>query len=197
MNPVEHAREPEGVAHYKVEPYVVVADIYNLAGQEGRGGWSWYTGSAGWMYRVWVEEALGLQKRGDTLTLDPSIPAAWNGFTLRYRHGSALYVIQRREPANTFSMAWAAWNWTARVWTTRYSVCWMTAKNTPCGLCSERVRPPPPSPLFRRLPEMTSRKALTSRSRKPSSHRKAQRRLGKGKFALQKHLSQTLSMVRT
>ena len=98
MNPAEHARTPEDVAHYKVEPYVVVADIYSLKSQEGRGGWSWYTGSAGWMYRVWIENALGLQKRGDTLRLDPSIPAAWNGFTLRYRHGAATYEISVENP---------------------------------------------------------------------------------------------------
>jgi cyclic beta-1,2-glucan synthetase len=98
MNPVEHTREPEGVAHYKVEPYVVVADIYSLMGQEGRGGWTWYTGSAGWMYRVWIESALGFQKRGDTLTLNPAIPPIWNGFTLRYRHGTATYIISIENP---------------------------------------------------------------------------------------------------
>ena len=98
MNPVEHTREPKGVAHYKVEPYVVVADIYSLKGQEGRGGWTWYTGSAGWMYRVWVESALGFQKRGDTLTLNPAIPPFWNGFTLRYRHGTATYVLAVENP---------------------------------------------------------------------------------------------------
>ncbi len=98
MNPAEHTRTPEDVLHYKVEPYVAVADIYSLQGQEGRGGWSWYTGSAGWMYRVWVENALGLQKRGDTLSVNPSIPAEWNGFTLRYRHGNAMYEISIENP---------------------------------------------------------------------------------------------------
>ena len=100
MNPIEHAREPQGVMHYKVEPYVVVADIYALKGQEGRGGWSWYTGSAGWMYRVWIESVLGLQKRGETLTLNPSVPAEWDGFTLRYRHGGSLYTICVENPGH-------------------------------------------------------------------------------------------------
>ncbi len=98
MNPVEHARVPEGVERYKVEPYVVVADIYNLAGQQGRGGWSWYTGSAGWMYRAWLEAALGFEKRGASFTLNPSIPRAWDGFTLKYRFGSALYVVRVENP---------------------------------------------------------------------------------------------------
>ncbi|MGH2367239.1 MAG: GH36-type glycosyl hydrolase domain-containing protein, partial [Chloroflexota bacterium] len=71
LNPVEHARTPEDVDRYKVEPYVVAADVYNLAGHVGRGGWTWYTGSSGWMYRVWLEEVLGFKLRGDRLTLDP------------------------------------------------------------------------------------------------------------------------------
>ena len=100
MNPIEHAREPQGVMHYKVEPYVAVADIYSLKGQEGRGGWTWYTGSAGWMYRVWIESVLGLRKRGETLTLDPSIPAEWDGFTMRYRHGGSLYTIRVENPTH-------------------------------------------------------------------------------------------------
>ena len=64
MNPAEHARTKADAEHYKVEPYVVCADVYALASQAGRGGWTWYTGSAGWMYRVWIEEVLGLQVRG-------------------------------------------------------------------------------------------------------------------------------------
>ena len=100
MNPVEHARIPEGVERYKVEPYVVVADIYNLAGQQGRGGWSWYTGSAGWMYRAWLEAALGFEKRGATFTLNPSIPRAWDGFTLKYQFGNALYVVHVENPSH-------------------------------------------------------------------------------------------------
>jgi cyclic beta-1,2-glucan synthetase len=98
MNPVEHAREPDAVQRYKVEPYVVAADVYELAGSIGRGGWTWYTGAAGWMYRVWLEEICGFRLRGDTLTLDPCIAAAWGGFTLRYRYRSARYEITVENP---------------------------------------------------------------------------------------------------
>ena len=98
LNPVEHARTPEDVERYKVEPYVVAADVYALEGQVGRGGWTWYTGSAGWMYRVWIEEVLGFKLRGSRLTIDPVIPSDWEGFTMRYRHGSAEYRIRVENP---------------------------------------------------------------------------------------------------
>jgi cyclic beta-1,2-glucan synthetase len=98
MNPVEHARTPEATQRYKVEPYVVVADIYALCGQIGRGGWTWYTGSAGWMYRVWLEEIFGFRLRGDTLVIDPCIASDWPGFTLRYRCGSTWYDITVENP---------------------------------------------------------------------------------------------------
>ena len=98
MNPIEHAREPEAVERYKVEPYAVAADIYDLEGSVGRGGWTWYTGAAAWMYRVWLEEVCGFRLRGDTLILDPCIAAAWDGFTLRSRHRSARYEIVVENP---------------------------------------------------------------------------------------------------
>jgi cyclic beta-1,2-glucan synthetase len=100
LNPVEKARDPEAVQRYRVEPYAVVADAYQLAGHTGQGGWSWYTGSAAWMYRTWVEEVLGLKVRGDSLTVDPVIPGWWSGFHMRYRHGSALYEIRVENPAS-------------------------------------------------------------------------------------------------
>ncbi|MDF2440227.1 MAG: cyclic beta,2-glucan synthetase, partial [Abditibacteriota bacterium] len=103
LNPVEHAREPQDVAKYKVEPYVVAADIYALENQVGRGGWTWYTGSASWMYRAWIEEVLGFQLRGNQLSLDPSIPTNWPGFTLRYRYGSTLYVLEVQNPGGVES----------------------------------------------------------------------------------------------
>ncbi len=98
LNPVQHARTPTEVQTYKVEPYVVTADVYDLEGQVGRGGWSWYTGSCGWMYRVWVEGVLGFDKRGDELHLNPAIPRDWNGFKLTYKHGSGVYQIQVVNP---------------------------------------------------------------------------------------------------
>ena len=87
INPLTHARTPEEVATYKVEPYVVAADVYTAEGQLGRGGWTWYTGSASWMYRVGLEAILGFTKRGDTLYIEPRAPAAWREYTIEYRHG--------------------------------------------------------------------------------------------------------------
>jgi cyclic beta-1,2-glucan synthetase len=98
LNPVEHARDPKSVARYGLEPYVIAADVYRLPGRIGYGGWSWYTGSAAWMYRTWVEEILGFHQRGDELKIDPVIPAGWASFQLRYRHGEAVYEIQVENP---------------------------------------------------------------------------------------------------
>jgi cyclic beta-1,2-glucan synthetase len=98
LNPIEHARDPDTVWRYGVEPYVVTADVYRLPARIGQGGWSWYTGSAAWMYRAWVEEVLGLKVRGDHMQLNPVIPGWWEGFHLRYRHGEAIYEIQVENP---------------------------------------------------------------------------------------------------
>jgi cyclic beta-1,2-glucan synthetase len=97
MNPVNHARTPEGTAIYKVEPYVVAADVYALAPHTGRGGWSWYTGSAGWMYRLIVESLLGVTLEGKRLRFTPCLPAAWTGFTMRYRDRKSTYNIAIRQ----------------------------------------------------------------------------------------------------
>jgi cyclic beta-1,2-glucan synthetase len=94
LNPIEHARDSEAVWHYGVEPYVLSADVYRMTGRIGQGGWSWYTGSAAWMYRAWIEEVLGMKVRGDHMRIDPVIPRWWDGFYLRYRHGEAIYEIQ-------------------------------------------------------------------------------------------------------
>jgi cyclic beta-1,2-glucan synthetase len=93
LNPLTHARTPEEVETYKVEPYVVAADVYTAEGHLGRGGWTWYTGSASWMYRVGLEGILGFRKRGDTLFIEPRAPATWRAYTIEYRHGRSLYVI--------------------------------------------------------------------------------------------------------
>ena len=98
LNPVEHAREGPDVWKYTVEPYVVAADVYRLPGRIGQGGWSWYTGSAAWMYRVWTEEVLGLKKRADQLFIDPVIPDWWDGFKVTLRHGEAIYNIEVQNP---------------------------------------------------------------------------------------------------
>jgi cellobiose phosphorylase len=98
LNPLTHADSPAGVARYRVEPYVVAGDVYGVAPNVGRGGWTWYTGSAAWLYRVAVETLLGFTKRGDRLTFDPHIPRDWPGFELDYRHGSALYRCRIENP---------------------------------------------------------------------------------------------------
>ena len=86
LNPIHHARTPAEVAVYQVEPYVVAADVYGADPHVGRGGWTWYTGAAGWFYRVALESILGFSVAdGRTLVLEPRIPASWPGFTLRYR----------------------------------------------------------------------------------------------------------------
>src|SRR5690349_6119778 len=93
INPLTHAVTPEDVSRYKVEPYVVAADVYTAEGHLGRGGWTWYTGSASWLYRVGLETILGFTKHGDSLTLEPCIPSAWQEFSIEYRFGGALYAI--------------------------------------------------------------------------------------------------------
>jgi cyclic beta-1,2-glucan synthetase len=93
LNPIEHARTPEDYETYRTEPYVVAADVYSLQGQTGRGGWTWYTGSAGWMYRVWLEEVLGFKLRAGRLSIEPVLPESWPGYTLTFRYGRTEYRI--------------------------------------------------------------------------------------------------------
>ena len=97
INPVNHARTPEEVATYKAEPYVIAADVYALAPHTGRGGWSWYTGSAGWMYRLIVESLLGVTLEGNGLRFAPCLPADWTAFTMRYRYRETPYDITVRQ----------------------------------------------------------------------------------------------------
>lgn len=94
MNPIESNRGPADVARYHGEPYVMAADVMAASGRIGQSGWTWYTGSAAWMYRIWIEEVLGFRLRGDRFTVEPSVPADWPGFELTYRHGSAVYEIK-------------------------------------------------------------------------------------------------------
>jgi cyclic beta-1,2-glucan synthetase len=99
LNPINHARARADVLRYKVEPYVVAADVYATAPHIGRGGWTWYTGSAGWMQRAGVESILGLHIRGAFLHLDPCIPKAWRTFEIVVRRRSARYEIVVDNPA--------------------------------------------------------------------------------------------------
>jgi cyclic beta-1,2-glucan synthetase len=98
LNPINHASTRAGIHRYKVEPYVVCADVYSVAPHVGRGGWTWYTGSAGWMYRTAVEGILGIHLRAGTLVVDPCIPRAWAGFEFTYKFGSSRYRITVKNP---------------------------------------------------------------------------------------------------
>jgi cellobiose phosphorylase len=93
INPLNHAKSPEGIATYKVEPYVVAADVYAFPPHTSRGGWTWYTGSAGWMYRLIVESLLGLRLETDKLSFAPCIPADWETFKVHYRYRETIYHI--------------------------------------------------------------------------------------------------------
>jgi cellobiose phosphorylase len=93
LNPVRHAASRDGVERYKVEPYVVSADVYGVAPHTGRGGWTWYTGSASWLYRVGLEAILGFHLRGTRLELHPCVPPGWSGYEITYRHRSATYHV--------------------------------------------------------------------------------------------------------
>ena len=98
LNPIYHGDTPERVERYRVEPYVVAADVYSVEPHVGRGGWTWYTGSAGWMYRLGVEGVLGLRREGETLRIEPCIPRDWSGYELTYRDGGASYRIRVENP---------------------------------------------------------------------------------------------------
>ena len=103
INPINHTRTPEDVERYKVEPYAVAADVYGHPMHMGRGGWTWYTGSAGWMYQAAIEGLLGIQRRGCQLSIDPRIPAMWPGFSFTWRNGRTTYHITVTNPEHRCS----------------------------------------------------------------------------------------------
>ena len=94
INPVNRTLDKDSSYHYKTEPYVIAADIYSAKGREGRGGWTWYTGSAGWFYRVGTEEILGLHKHGDSLKITPNLPIHWEKLEITYRYMDTEYHIK-------------------------------------------------------------------------------------------------------
>ena len=98
LNPINHASSQTGVHRYKVEPYVMCADVYSMPPHVGRGGWTWYTGAAGWTWRVAIERILGLRQQGTNLLLDPCIPKAWPGFEMTFRYRSTYYEISVENP---------------------------------------------------------------------------------------------------
>ncbi|KQN55645.1 glycoside hydrolase family 94 protein [Erwinia sp. Leaf53] len=93
INPIHHTLDAKGVERYKAEPYVMSADVYSVAPHTGRAGWSWYTGSAGWAYRLLTEELLGIKRYGNSLTVHSLLPDSWPSFSMTYQHGSSLYHI--------------------------------------------------------------------------------------------------------
>jgi len=99
LNPINHARTPGAVERYKVEPYVVAADVYSVPPHAGRGGWTWYTGSAAWMYRAGVESILGIRREGTFLVIDPRIPADWPSFEATVNVASTRYDIRVENPS--------------------------------------------------------------------------------------------------
>ncbi|MBK8986623.1 MAG: hypothetical protein IPM39_11165 [Chloroflexi bacterium] len=99
INPITHADTPQKAGRYKVEPYVLAADVYGVPPNQGRGGWTWYTGSSGWLYRLGVEGLLGLRKVGQMLVIEPCIPASWAEYGMVYRNGRSTYHIHVKNPA--------------------------------------------------------------------------------------------------
>jgi cyclic beta-1,2-glucan synthetase len=109
LNPINHARTPEEVERYKVEPYVVAADVYSVAPHAGRGGWTWYTGSAAWMYRAGLEGILGIRREGDMLIVDPCIPSDWPGFEAAIKVQATSFDIRvDNAPPGNGRLVWQA-----------------------------------------------------------------------------------------
>ncbi|HEY9060522.1 MAG TPA: glucoamylase family protein [Pseudobacteroides sp.] len=98
INPINHTRTHMEVSKYKVEPYVMPADVYAIPPHVGRGGWTWYTGSASWYYKSGIEYILGFRKEGNSIIIDPCIPKKWKGYTINYNYGSSIYKIEVRNP---------------------------------------------------------------------------------------------------
>ena len=99
LNPINHASTRAGAHRYKIEPYVVPGDVYSEPPHVGRGGWSWYTGAAGWLYRAGIEYMLGIRVQGATVQVVPCIPREWPGYSVRYRRGETTYVIRVENPS--------------------------------------------------------------------------------------------------
>ena len=98
LNPISHSDTPEKARQYRVDPYVVAADVYSVAPHVGRGGWTWYTGSASWAYRLGIEGLLGLKRKDNRLEIAPCIPDDWPGCEITYRHGETVYAIHIHNP---------------------------------------------------------------------------------------------------
>ena len=104
INPIHRTQTLADVLKYKVEPYCIAADIYSNPQHPGRGGWTWYTGSASWAYKTGIENILGLRKEGSRLTLDPRVPSDWTSFSIRYRYGNSTYLIRYERETTAMSI---------------------------------------------------------------------------------------------
>jgi len=100
INPINHTRTDRELSIYKVEPYVMAADVYAENPHVGRGGWTWYTGSASWMYKAGIENILGFSKNGDKLEINPCIPKKWTEYSMKYKYFQTTYDIKVRNPEN-------------------------------------------------------------------------------------------------
>lgn len=98
INPIEHARTKGAANKYKVEPYVISADVYGTSNLAGRGGWTWYTGSSSWFYKAGIEYILGFKIKNNTLQINPCIPKEWKEFSMRYKYGRSIYNIKVKNP---------------------------------------------------------------------------------------------------
>jgi len=98
INPIEHSRTKEMSRKYKVEPYVIPADVYSAEGMIGRGGWTWYTGSSSWFYKAGIENILGLNIKNKTLKIAPCIPKDWKEYSIKYRYKTSIYNIKIKNP---------------------------------------------------------------------------------------------------
>lgn len=103
INPIEHARTKESARKYKVEPYVMAADIYGAQNLAGAGGWTWYTGSSSWYYLAGIEYILGLKIYHNTMSLKPCIPKNWDGYSMRFKFGESIYNIKVRNISKSFT----------------------------------------------------------------------------------------------
>jgi cyclic beta-1,2-glucan synthetase len=104
LNPITHSTDPRSAELYGVEPYVVAADVYSVGDKRGRGGWTWYTGSSGWMYRSAVEAILGITRRGDRLHVSPALPGDWPGYEARLRLAGEQFQIQVRRTGASYDV---------------------------------------------------------------------------------------------
>lgn len=98
INPIEHSKTKEAANKYKVEPYVIAADIYGYENLAGRGGWTWYTGSSSWMIKAGIEYILGLKIENNILTINPCISSQWKEYSIKYKYGASIYNIKIKNP---------------------------------------------------------------------------------------------------